>query len=78
MGKENWKWTDNNLEEVRREKGLYIWWIAEKAGCSRNTWTSLTKGADPHLSLAYKIAEVMSSTVYKLWPSFPWPPEESE
>jgi DNA-binding XRE family transcriptional regulator len=75
---ESWKWTNNNLEKIRKSKGLQIGWIAEKAGCSRNTYTELKKGSDPHISFAYKIAKVMGVTVYDIWPSFPWPPEESK
>jgi DNA-binding XRE family transcriptional regulator len=76
MAKETWK--DNNLEEIIKSQGRKKTWVADKAKVSRNTITSLCKGADPHLGEAYRIANVLGKSVYGIWPNFPWPPEESK
>ncbi|NOV01324.1 helix-turn-helix domain-containing protein [Paenibacillus sp. LMG 31457] len=58
----------NRIEEFRIEKGLMKGWIAEQAGIHRNSLTSIIRGAEPHLSVADKIAKSLGKTLYEVWP----------
>lgn len=58
----------NRIEEFRNEKGLMKGWIAEQAGIHRNSLTSIMRGAEPHLSVADKIAKALGKTIYDVWP----------
>lgn len=59
---------NNRIEEFRKEKGLMKGWIADQSGIHRNSLTAIIKGADPHLTIAGKIAKALGKTIYEVWP----------
>lgn len=67
---------ENNLEVLLVKSPYKKGELAELVECSRNTITALCKGADPHLCLAYRIANVLKVSVYDIWPNFRWPDKE--
>jgi DNA-binding XRE family transcriptional regulator len=60
---------ENKLEETLKNQGRMKGWLAEKIGTNRNTITGLCKGQEPHLSLAYKIANALGKEVTEIWPN---------
>ena len=65
MGSDNVK---NNLEEILDKQGRKKSWLAEQVGVEPNTISRIIKGAEPKLTNAYKIAEVLGVSVYDIWP----------
>lgn len=59
---------ENRLQEILDSRGIKKLWLAKQLEVNRNTITSLIKGAEPKLTLAYKTAEVLGLTVYDIWP----------
>ena len=64
MGSDNM----NRLEEILKQQGRKKGWLAEQVGVDPNTISRIIRGAEPKLSNAYKIAEVLGVTVYDIWP----------
>ena len=60
----------NNLKKVRTAAGLSTQEVAVRAGSSRNYMNQLQQqsGPVPGLLMAYKIAKVLSTTVYDICP----------
>lgn len=58
----------NKIEETLKEKGIMKGWLADKAGIHRNTLKKIMNGADPHLSVAKRIAKVLGKTIDEIWP----------
>ncbi len=58
----------NNLKEILDSRGIKYAWLAEQANISRNTVSSLIKGSEPKLTLAYRIAKILNLNVSDIWP----------
>lgn len=59
---------ENRLKEILDARGIKYGWLAEQAGVSRNTVTSLINGSCPRLDLAYRVAAALGLSVYDIWP----------
>jgi putative transcriptional regulator len=56
------------LEDLINERGLKKGYIAEKAGISKTTLTSLMKNRTlPTLPVAIRIAEIMELRIEEIW-----------
>jgi DNA-binding XRE family transcriptional regulator len=58
----------NNLEEILKEQGRKITWLANQVGVHRTTITRIISGAPPQIDLAYKIAKELNKSVFEIWP----------
>lgn len=58
----------NKLEVRIAEKGLKKGWIAKEVGIANSTFSKIVKGESvPTLPVALRIAEVLETTVERLW-----------
>ena len=59
---------ENKIREMRREKGLLQEQLAKKCGVSRQTINAIENNKyDPTLSLAFKLAQELGTTVDELF-----------
>lgn len=59
---------ENNIREMRREKGLLQEQLAKKCGVSRQTINAIENNKyDPTLALAFKLAQELGTTVDELF-----------
>jgi len=59
----------SNLKKLRKEAGLTMQQLADKAGTSRGHIHALEKPhSSPTLETAYKVADAININIYEIWP----------
>lgn len=59
--------TPNRVREFRQAAGLTLEQLAEKTGMPLSTISDIERGAMPRVLAALRLAEVLGTTVEKLW-----------
>ena len=61
---------ENNLEKILEKKGIKKSWLVREMGVNKNTLTNWISGNTvPRLDQAYKIAKLLNTNIYDIWPS---------
>lgn len=59
--------TPNRVREFRQAAGLTLEQLAQKTGMPLSTISDIERGAMPRVLAALRLAEVLDTTVEKLW-----------